>query len=100
MVGLFIDLFTNLFLLVFIFLFSLQLYDFRPIVVTITLPRLHYSSRYFIVPVVIYSLLYNLPKFFELRIECPASGANATENYQNYQNCSLLDMTMAPNDIR
>ena len=94
MVGLFIDLFTNLFLLVFIFLFSLQLYDFRSIVVTITLPRLHYTSRHFIVPVVIYSVLYNLPKFFELRIECPASGANETEN------CSLLDMTMAPNDIR
>ena len=92
MVGLFIDLFTYLFLFLFIFLFSLQLYDFRPIVVTIT--RLHYPSRHFIVPVVIYSLLYNLPKFFELRIECPASGANETEN------CSLLDMTMAPNDIR
>ena len=100
MVGLFIDLFTNLFLLVFIFLFSLQLYDFRSIFVTITLPRLHYTSRHFVVPVVIYSVLYNLPKFFELRIECPASGTNGTENYQNYQNCSLLDMTMAPNDIR
>ena len=100
MVGLFIDLFPFLFLFLFIFLFSLQLYDFRPIVVSITLPRLHYSSRHFVVPVVIYSVLYNLPKFFELRIECPASGANETDNYQNYQNCSLLDMTMVPNDIR
>ena len=34
--------------------------------------RHQYSSRSFIIPVVLYSLFYNLPKFFELTTSCPS----------------------------
>ena len=33
--------------------------------------RYGYKSRHFIIPVILYSLLYNLPKFFELTTSCP-----------------------------
>ena len=33
--------------------------------------RYNYSSRHFIIPVVLYSVLYNIPKFFELTTSCP-----------------------------
>ena len=33
--------------------------------------RYSYKSKHFIVPVILYSLLYNLPKFFELTTSCP-----------------------------
>ena len=59
------------------------------------IPRFHYSSRHFIVPVVLYSLLYNLPKFFELTVACPE-----TVGWTNNTNCSLLDMKIAANDMR
>jgi len=35
--------------------------------------RYGYSSRHFIIPVVLYSVLFNLPKFFELTTSCPES---------------------------
>ena len=64
------------------------------------IPRVHYSSLHFIVPVVLYSLLYNLPKFFELTIVCPDDGGatNTTENFAT--NCSLFEMKIAANDMR
>ena len=38
--------------------------------------RYHYSSRHFVVPVVLYSVLFNIPKFFELTISCPKPNIN------------------------
>ena len=32
--------------------------------------RYNYSSRHFIIPVVLYSVFYNIPKFFELTTSC------------------------------
>ena len=32
--------------------------------------RHHYSSRHFIIPVIVYTLLYNLPKFLEFTTAC------------------------------
>ena len=32
--------------------------------------RSEYSTVHFIVPVLLYSLLYNIPKFFELKVSC------------------------------
>ena len=63
--------------------------------------RFHYTSRHFIIPVVVYSLLYNLPKFFELSVACPGTGGwtNNTD-YSSNTNCSLLDMKIAANDMR
>ena len=66
------------------------------------LPRFHYSSRHFIVPVVLYSLLYNLPKFFELTVGCPVAGglANNTGHTGPATNCTFLEMKIAANDMR
>ena len=38
--------------------------------------RYHYSARHFIVPVVLYSVLFNIPKFFELTTSCPKPDIN------------------------
>ena len=67
----------------------------------ITSVRSEYSSVHFILPVLAYSLLYNIPKFFELKVSCDSltghSGgdSNSTElelnetdsdcNYNNYK---------------
>ena len=59
--------------------------------------RFHYSSRHFVIPVVVYSLLYNLPKFFELTVACPEDGG-WTNNITS--NCSLLEMKIAANEMR
>ena len=47
---------------------------------------------------VLYSLLYNLPKFFELSVACPQDGGwtNKTGN----TNCSLYEMELAANEMR
>ena len=38
--------------------------------------RSHYSARHFVVPVVLYSVLFNIPKFFELTTSCPKPDIN------------------------
>jgi hypothetical protein len=48
--------------------------------------RYKYSSRHFILPVVIYSITYNLPKFWELTTVCPPTAAMVTNNTQHTYN--------------
>ena len=62
--------------------------------------RFHYSSRHFIIPVVVYSLLYNLPKLFELSVACPVEEGLTNNNENTSTNCSLHEMKIAANDIR
>ena len=49
--------------------------------------RHHYSSRHFIIPVIVYTLLYNLPKFLEFTTVCvediPLSNFTAFNDTEN-----------------
>ena len=73
--------------------------------------RHHYSSRHFIIPVIIYTLLYNLPKFFELTTVCPEDFpfSNFTDyNESEYSSliidsrntCTFEERTIVANSIR
>ena len=46
--------------------------------------RSSYNSKFFLLPVMAFSVLYTLPKFFELRLktlcDCDAAGSNATNS--------------------
>ena len=44
--------------------------------------RHKYTARHFIVPVVSYSIFFNLPKFFELTATCPEARVTTNKVYQ------------------
>ena len=61
-----------------------------------TCVRSEYSSVHFIVPVLLYSLLYNIPKFFELKVSCDSvtedsAGDNKTTEGQLEPNLTDSD---------
>ena len=71
--------------------------------------RYKYSSRHFIIPVIFYSILYNIPKFFELKSICPNSHhdnkditnvvqENSTED--NGVSCSYSELELVARDFR
>ena len=64
--------------------------------------RHSYTSRTFIVPVLLYALLYNIPKFFELRTTCAESNTTSlySPEFDNVSNCEYSDMEIQGTDMR
>ena len=71
--------------------------------------RYKYSSRHFICPVILYSILYNLPKFWELETACPPPlevMSNQTLNHSTISNssssssCHYWQMVLVARDFR
>ena len=44
----------------------------------------YYTARHFIIPVVLYSVLFNIPKFFELTTTCPDTAQYSAINQSSY----------------
>jgi len=78
---------------------ALSVERYLAVVHPITKYRHKYSSMHFILPVVLYSVLYNLPKFFELTTACPAATkqgitfneTSSSEDLQIVLNSSLAE---------
>ena len=64
--------------------------------------RQQYSCRHFLVPVILYSVLYNLPKFSEFTTVCLIlnNTTNTTKTTVATPACSLEELRLAPRNIR
>ena len=73
--------------------------------------RSGYKSRVFLVPVCLFALLYNLPKFFELRLErvsaaaevegnATAAAANATAAPQEEDDEDNYELSLRATELR
>ena len=60
----------------------------------ITNLRYKFSSRHFVIPVVIYSITFNLPKFWELTSICPPQ-EDLMSNFTN-NTIELVNTTLSP----
>jgi len=59
---------------------ALSVERYLAVVHPFTVYRQKFSSRHFVVPVVVYSIVFNLPKFFELKTSCSSSSPFSTSN--------------------
>ena len=63
----------------------------------LTFFRGSYKSRYFLVPVVVFSIAYTVPKFFELRLAWRPSGCDLGDQMNVTQcSCDQANVTCGP----
>ena len=67
--------------------------------------RYKYSSRHFIIPVILYSFIYNLPKFWELTMACPrvvimSNTSGLINSTISTTTCQYSQMVLVARDIR
>ena len=69
--------------------------------------RHQYSSRHLIIPVIVYTLIYNVPKFLEFKTVCPMDNilSNMTDNnvsliLDSRNSCALDELNIVARSFR